>query len=156
MINIIAAIGENNELGFKNDLIWDLPEDLKFFKEKTNGKTIVMGRNTFISLGRMLPNRKHIVITHSHDLPDEVLVFDNLEDVLKYIEDIDDVFIIGGASIYKQFLEYADNLYLTEIEDSKEADVYFPDFDKNNYNKKILLKKKENGVNYKHVLYERK
>ncbi len=156
MINIIAAIGKNNELGKDNDLLWHLPNDLKFFKEKTMGKTILMGYNTFLSLGRILPNRKHIVLSFDKvDLPSEVVQFNNLEDALEYIKG-DDVFIIGGASIYKQFIDKADRLYLTLVDDSKEADVFFPKFDEKKYNKKILGNNSDNGINYSFVLYERK
>lgn len=156
MISIIVAIGLNNELGKDNKLVWHLSTDLKFFKEKTIGKTIVMGYNTFKSLGRILPNRKHIVITSKNNLPEEVVVFHNLDNTLEYIKNMDEVFIIGGASIYKQFLEYADRLYITEINNSYEADVFFPKFDRNKYKKKIIDEDEENGINFRHILYERK
>ncbi len=156
MISIIAAIGKNNELGLNNDLIWHLPNDLKYFKEKTMNQTIVMGYNTFVSLGRILPNRKHVVLTFEKiRLPLDVIQFNNLEDLNNYIKD-KDVFIIGGASMYKQFIDKADRLYLTEIDDTHEADVYFPNFDKNLFNKKILGTNSDNGINYTFTLYERK
>ena len=156
MISIIAAIGKNNELGLNNDLIWHLPNDLKYFKEKTMNQTIVMGYNTFVSLGRVLPNRKHVVLTFEKiRLPLDVIQFNNLEDLNNYIKD-KDVFIIGGASMYKQFIDKADKLYLTEIDDTHEADVYFPNFDKSLFNKKILGTNSDNGINYTFTLYERK
>lgn len=156
MISIIAAIGKNNELGLNNDLIWHLPNDLKYFKEKTMNQTIVMGYNTFVSLGRILPNRKHVVLTFEKiRLPLDVIQFNNLEDLNNYIKD-KDVFIIGGASMYKQFIDKADKLYLTEIDDTHEADVYFPNFDKNLFNKKIIGTNSDNGINYTFTLYERK
>ena len=156
MISIIAAIGKNNELGLNNDLIWHLPNDLKYFKEKTMNQTIVMGYNTFVSLGRVLPNRKHVVLTFEKvRLPLDVIQFNNLEDLNNYIKD-KDVFIIGGASMYKQFIDKADRLYLTEIDDTHEADVYFPNFDKNLFNKKIIGTNSDNGINYTFTLYERK
>ena len=156
MINIIAAIGKNNELGLNNNLIWHLPNDLKYFKEKTMNQTIVMGYNTFVSLGRILPNRKHVVLSYVKiRLPLDVIQFNNLEDLNNYIKD-KDIFIIGGASMYKQFIDKADKLYLTEIDDTHEADVYFPNFDKNLFNKKILGTNSDNGINYTFTLYERK
>ena len=156
MISIIAAIGKNNELGLNNDLIWHLPNDLKFFKEKTLNQNIVMGYNTFVSLGRVLPNRKHIVLSFEKvRLPLEVIQFNNLEDLNNYIKD-KDVFIIGGASMYKQFIDKADRLYLTEIDDTHKADVYFPNFDKSLFDKKILGTNSDNGINYTFTLYERK
>lgn len=156
MINIIAAIGQNRELGKDNHLLWHLKEDLQFFKEMTMNQTIIMGYNTFLSLGRVLPNRKHIVLScQERNLPEEVLLFHSLEEVLSYIANID-VFIIGGASIYEQFIDKADKLYLTEIQDSMEADTFFPDFDKNQYTKTLLKSNQEHGVFYTHNLYERK
>ena len=156
MISIIAAIGKNNELGLNNDLIWHLPNDLKFFKEKTLNQNIVMGYNTFVSLGRVLPSRKHIVLSFEKvRLPLEVIQFNNLEDLENYIKD-KDVFIIGGASMYKQFIDKADRLYLTEIDDTHKADVYFPNFDKSLFDKKILGTNSDNGINYTFTLYERK
>lgn len=156
MISIIAAIGKNNELGLNNDLIWHLPNDLKFFKEKTLNQNIVMGYNTFVSLGRVLPNRKHIVLSFENvRLPLEVIQFNNLDDLNNYIKD-KDVFIIGGASMYKQFIDKADKLYLTEIDDTHKADVYFPNFDKSLFDKKILGTNSDNGINYTFTLYERK
>ncbi len=156
--SIIAAIGKNNELGKDNGLIWHLPNDLKFFKEVTTGKTIIMGRRTFESLPRMLPNRKHVVLSSSNDFPDGVLVFHSLEEILDYFKDFnEELFVIGGASIYKLFLEYASCLYLTEIDkECSEADAYFPKFDKNLYDKEIIKENSDNGINYTHVLYKRK
>ena len=95
MISIIAAIGKNNELGKNNDLIWHLPNDLKFFKEQTINQTIVMGYNTFVSLGRVLPKRTHIVLSYEKvRLPDEVIQFNNLDDLNDFIKD-KNVFIQG-------------------------------------------------------------
>ena len=112
--SIIAAIGKNNELGKDNNLIWHLPNDLKFFKETTTGKTIIMGRRTFESLPRMLPNRHHIVLSSSEDFPEEVTVYKTLEELLEDLKDKDEeMFIIGGASIYKTFIDYCDKMYLT-------------------------------------------
>ena len=156
MINIIAAVGKNNELGLNNHLLWHLPKDLKFFKEKTNNHIIVMGYNTFVSLGRLLPNRTHVVLSYNHnDFVDEVIHFSDYNELLKFIKN-KDVFIIGGASIYKLFIDIADNIYLTEINDSKECDVYFPNFDKNLYDKEILGQENDNGIFYQFTLYKRR
>ena len=155
--SIIAAIGRNRELGKDNDLIWNLPGDLKFFRSVTSGHTIIMGRKTFDSLPRMLPNRKHIVLTSREDLPSEVEVYKELKSILeKYKDSDEEIFIIGGASIYSLFLEYCDKLYLTEIDSEEEASVYFPEFDKNLYNSEELGNNSDNGISYKHVLYSRK
>lgn len=157
-LTIIAAIGKNNELGYKNDLIWHLPDDLKFFKEKTTGKTIVMGYNTFLSLPKLLPNRKHIVLSAEKLDIKDVTSFTNLDDLIKFIKEIDDeVFIIGGASIYKQFIDLVDKMYLTEVESEfKEADVYFPEFNKDEWERKELLENENNDIKFKHIEYRKK
>lgn len=156
MIAIIAAVGENLELGLNNKLLWHLPNDLKFFKEKTTGKIIIMGYNTFLSLGRPLPNRQNIVLSRQdRTLPDNVLLFHSIEEVLGYIKD-EDVFVIGGAQIYEQFLPLAHELYLTEIKANSLADAYFPNFDKTSYEKEILATNSDNDINYQHVLYKKK
>jgi dihydrofolate reductase len=158
-ISIIAAIGENNELGKDNDLIWHLPNDLKFFKSVTSGHTVLMGKNTFWSLPKVLPNRTNIVITHSdEEFPKEVVIYNSIESFMSDYRDKDEeVFIIGGASIYAQFIDKAENLYLTEIEASyPDASVYFPKFDKNDYDKSIVGENNDNGISYKHVLYKRR
>ncbi len=155
MISIIAAVGKNNELGKNNDLLWNLPNDLKFFKEKTLNKTIIMGYNTFVSLPKVLPNRKHIVLAFEDvELPEGVVLVKSIEESLKYCDE--DTFIIGGASIYKQFIDIADKIYLTEIDDTKEADVYFPQFNKSNYSIKEIGRNTDNNINYKHMLYIKK
>ena len=156
--SIIAAIGKNRELGKDNDLIWHLPNDLKFFREVTSNHTIIMGRNTFESLPRMLPNRKHIVLTSRDGLPSEVEVYRELKQILERYKDTEEeIFIIGGASIYSQFLEHSDKLYLTEIEATEEtASVYFPEFAQEQYEREVLKENEDNGISYKHVLYIKK
>jgi len=155
--SIIAAIGKNNELGKNDKLIWNLPNDLKFFKEMTTGKTIIMGRRTFDSLPRMLPNRHHVVLSLSTDFPSEVEVFRDINHLLeKYKDSNEELFVIGGASIFTLFLDYCDKLYLTEIEATdKDADVYFPEFDKSNYESEFLKENEDNGIKYKHILYRK-
>lgn len=158
-ITMIAAIGKNRELGKNNDLIWRLKEDMKFFKDQTMGKPIVMGRKTFESLPKLLPGRKHIILTKQKlDVPEEVLLFHNKEDVLDYIKSYqEEVMIIGGASIYKEFLEDSNKLVLTEIDDEdKTADTYFPYFDKEEWLKEELSNEEENNIKYKHMIYTRK
>ncbi len=131
-ISIIACVGKNLELGKNNDLIWHLPNDLKYFKSVTSGKTVIMGRRTFESLPGILPKRRNIVL----QLPNEsnipgVEIFNDIPSILDSVKEEDEAFIIGGASIYRQFLEYANKLYLTEVEvGCKNPDVYFAKFDK--------------------------
>lgn len=159
-ITMIAAVGENLELGKNNKLIWPIKEDLHFFRNNTINKPIVMGRNTLESLPRLLPKRKHIVLTTNTQLTVDksVQIYHNIEEVLKFIEEYkEEVMIIGGASIYKQFLEYASKLLLTEIaaKDSA-ADAYFPEFNKNEWERKIISEHEENNIKYKHLVYTRK
>lgn len=163
MIITIAAIGKNHELGKKGNLIWHLPGDLKFFKSQTTGKTVVMGRNTFNSLPFMLPNRKHIILTDIDDFNKDIkdsevfYTFDTLIERVKELSKREDVYIIGGASIYSQFINYSDKLILTEISsEDNEADVYFPEFNKNDYNMKILGKGQDNKIEYNFVEYSKK
>lgn len=160
MITIIAAIGKNLELGKNGGLIWRLPGDLKFFKEQTEGCMVVMGRKTFNSLPKKLPNRKHLVLAGVDDFNksiEGVDVFYNMDDLLEKVKEYakeSQVFIIGGASVYKQFLPYADELLLTEIDaESTEADVYFPEFNKEDYDRYYLTSNKDNGIKYSHVSY---
>lgn len=156
-ITIIAAIGKNRELGYNNNLIWHLKGDLKFFKKTTMNKTIVMGYNTYKSLPGLLPNRKHIVLTHREIKENEVLTFDNIYNLLEYLKLLEeDVYIIGGSSIYKEFIEFADRMYLTEIDATYDkASVYFPKFDKTKWNKEIIEEKINDNIKFKIVLYER-
>lgn len=157
-ISMIACVGKNLELGKNNGLIWHLPNDLKFFKQTTLNKTVIMGRRTFESLPKKLPNRRNIVLMlPNEEIIPNVDIFYSIDDVLKEIENIkEEVFIIGGASIYKQFLPYANKLYLTEVPyEEKSATVYFPEFDKKEYKKTILGENSDGDIKYQHVLYER-
>lgn len=154
MITLIAAVGKNNELGKNNQLIWDIPGDLKFFREKTLHQIIVMGRKTFESIGRPLPKRENIVLT-SQPI-ENVQTFQSIDKLLHDYQD-KNLFIIGGESIYRSFIPLADVIYLTEIQaEDKEADTYFPTFDKTHYNKEVLSTHTENGITYQHCVYTRK
>lgn len=160
-IVIIAAIGPNNELGKDNDLIWKIPEDMKFFRESTINKPVVMGINTFRSLPKMLPDRKHIVLTHQTlEEKDDLIVFDNLEKLLEYLETIEtDIMIIGGAKIYEEFLPHADIMLLTEIEKQNNdilADRYFPEFDREEWNSELLGEYSNENIKYKRFKYDKK
>ena len=156
MISLIAAIGKNNELGKDNKLLWSLPNDLKFFKNVTNNHTVVMGYNTFESIGRILPNRRNIIITHKDIKIDGAIIYHSFDEVIeKELNSNDEIFIIGGASLYSYFYNLADRLYLTEIDDEADADVFFPDIDKIEWEREIINDNEENKIKYKHVLYKR-
>ncbi len=130
-ISIIAAVGKNRELGKNNELIWRISPDLKRVKELTTGHPIIMGRKTFDSIGRPLPNRTNIVISRAQVCIEGCLVFDTLQKGIEAAKAIDteEIFIFGGASIYEEALPLTDRLYLTVINaEDTEADVYFPDY----------------------------
>ena len=130
MISIIAAVAKNGAIGYTNKLIYWLPNDLKRFKALTTGHTIIMGRNTFLSLPKgALPNRRNVVLSRSAKAFDGCDVYPSLEEALKHCTPDEDIYIIGGASVYKQALPLADRLCLTEIDDTPaEADTFFPPY----------------------------
>lgn len=157
MISIIAAIGKNNALGRGNDLIWHIKEDLKNFKNLTMNKYIVMGKNTYESLPKHLEGRKYIVLSSSLSNIENGLLFNDFNKLLEFIKDVDEeVMIIGGSSIYKLFLPLADKLYLTEIDSEEKADVYFPEFNKEDYKCNVVSTNEVDGLKYSFVIYERK
>lgn len=129
MISIISAIGENNEIGKGNALLWDLPRDMKHFRETTKGCTVIMGRKTFESIGRPLPNRRNIVITRDKNWGFEgVEVIHSMEDAIEEGQKTGEVFIIGGSEIYKQAMPLTDKLYITHVKKAfPEADSFFPE-----------------------------
>ena len=134
MITIIAAIAKNNALGKDNDLIWHLPADLKRFKKVTTGHHILMGRNTFESIGKPLPNRTTIIITRNKNyFKDGCLIAHSLEEAIDLVENDEHIFIIGGAQIYKETIAkgLADQLDITQVHHEFEADAFFPEIDLN-------------------------
>lgn len=157
-IKIIAAIGKNNELGANNALLWNLPGDRKFFRETTRGATVIMGRLTFESIGRPLPKRRNIVITRSDDYrPEGAEVAGSLEEALEAAKTDPEVYIIGGASVYAQALPVCDEMILTEIdEEYPRADVFFPDFDRSEWESERIAENSDGGTRYRHVRYIRK
>lgn len=129
ILSIIAAIGKNNELGKGNNLLWHMPADMKHFKEKTSSHTVIMGRKTYESIGKPLPNRRNIIITRDRDYKTEgAEVKHSLEKAIRSVLNEGEAFVVGGAEIYKQAMEYADKLYITHIEaEDKDADAFFPE-----------------------------
>ena len=133
IVSLIAAIGKNGELGKGNQLLFKIPEDMKFFKEKTNGHPIIMGRKTWESIGRALPNRTNIVISRDanniSDSNNQVIAASSIEDAIARARDVEggeEIFIIGGAQIYQQAIQFADKIYLTAVDaEDKEADAFF-------------------------------
>ena len=155
-VKLIAAVGRNMELGADNALLWNLPEDMKYFRDKTRGSTVIMGRKTFESIGRPLPKRRNIVISRNRDFhPEGAEVFATLQEALCAANS--DAFVIGGAQIYSLALEYADEIYLTEIDmDYPAADVFCPGFEKEKYERSYLGGGCDGGVSYTFVLYRKK
>lgn len=155
MFSIIAAVGKNNELGKKGDLIFHIKEDMQFFKETTTGHTVVMGFKTWESLPKKLPNRKNIVVSFEEiEGPDECIT-----DLVQFIKDNEntneEIFVIGGGSIYAQFIDHAKRIYLTEIDgEDSEADVFFPTFDKSKYKRTVLQKGNSGKLSYEMCRYE--
>ena len=160
MITIIAAIANKNALGKDNDLIWDLPADLKRFKKTTSGHHIIMGRNTFESIGKPLPNRTTVIITRNKYYKAQgCIVVHSLEEALKIAITDNSPFIIGGAQIYEQALSIADRLDITEVHHSFEADAFFPNIDLTNWKEDTRINfeaDKKNKYNYSFVSYSRK
>ncbi len=159
MISIIAAVAKNRAIGFKNKLIYWLPNDLKRFKALTTGHTIVMGRNTYLSLPKgALPNRRNVVLSTTVSEIPGCDVYPTLEAALKSCKDDEDIYIIGGARVYEQALSLADHLCLTEVDDTpKEADAFFPDYSGWKIAEKELHEKDEkHAFNYAFVDYVRK
>jgi len=147
-ISIIVAIAENNAIGYNNQLLCYLPNDLKWFKKNTNGRRVIMGRNTFLSLPNgALPNRENIVITDKAESFENCKIVNSLEQAILNFDLENENFIIGGASIYKQFLPMANKLYITKIKHNFEADAFFPEIDLNLWK---LVEKIENKIDEKH------
>ena len=134
IISIVVAIAENNAIGKENKLLWHLPADLKHFREVTTGHTIIMGRKTYDSVGKPLPNRRNIVITRKSGLEiPGVEVVHTLEEALALCDEHEEVFIGGGAEIYKMAMSLTDKIYLTVVKGIFDADTFFPEIDPNNW-----------------------
>lgn len=161
MISLIWAMDENRVIGLHNQLPWRLPEDLKFFKRVTIGHPIAMGRKTFESIGKPLPGRENIVITRDETYrPEGCVIMNSIDELLEYTAQKDDeVFVIGGAEIFKEVLPKADRLYLTMIHEQFEGDTYFPVFDIDKWQLETRekgLKDDKNPYDYEFLIYKRK
>lgn len=162
MISLLVAMSRNHVIGLNNDMPWHLPNDLRYFKERTTGHTIVMGRKTFESIGRVLPNRKSVVLTRGDDIfPKEVEVHNNLDVVKEWNHHYpqEEYFIIGGGNIYNQALSMADRLYITWIDEEFEGDTFFPQFSLEDWEltaKEKGKKDDKNPYDYYFLTYDRK
>lgn len=162
MVTIIAAIAKNNALGKNNDLIWHLPADLQRFKKVTSGHHIIMGRNTFESIGKPLPNRTTVIITRNKNyFKDGCLIAHSLEEALELTASEEQVFIIGGAQIYKETIikGLADKMDITLVHQEFEADVFFPEINLDIWQetgRESFKADEKNKFDYSFVNYEKK
>lgn len=162
MLSIIVAIAKNNVIGKDNKLLWHIPEDLKRFKELTTGHTIIMGRKTFESLGKVLPNRKHVVLSQNTEInvdDENVIILRDVKLLKEYIESPEENFVIGGGKIYQMLLPYATKLYITKINEDFDGDIYFPIISENQWKevkRQTGLKNQENPYDYEYIDYVRK
>lgn len=162
MISLLLAMDRNHVIGLNNDLPWRLPKDLRFFKEKTTGNTIIMGRKTYESMGGALPNRRNVVITSSENpFPENVHVIRNLESIREWDKESpnEEVFVIGGGNIFKQILPFADRMYITWIDQDFDGDTYFPEFSELDWSLTSKVKGEKNETNpydYYFLQYDRK
>ena len=161
MLSIIVAKARNNIIGKENNLIWKLPADLKRFKELTTGHTIIMGRKTFESLGKVLPNRKHIVFTQNPDFKvnnENVKVVHSMLEIQEYIESKEENFVIGGAMIYNLLMPNVTKMYITEIDEEFDGDAFFPKVNPEIWketSREKGIKNEENNLDYDYVIYEK-
>ncbi len=158
-INIIVAMTENRVIGTGNDLPWHIPEDLKLFKRETLGNIVIMGRRTFESIGKPLPGRKNIILTSDPEkIPtdtrklENVYVFSSFLDAAGAAFSLEgELFVIGGASVYRDVLKYADSLFISKVKNDFKGDVYFPDYNRSSW----TLVKSEDFTGFSFEVYER-
>lgn len=162
MLSIIVAKAKNNVIGKNNSMLWKLPDDLKRFKEKTSGHTIIMGRKTFESLGGILPDRKHIILSRNPDFnidSDCVKVVHSLLELQEYMDDEEEHFVIGGTIIYNLLMPYCKKMYITQLDKDFEGDTIFPKVNEEEWKEVSREKGPEDGINdfdYEYVTYVRK
>lgn len=161
MLSLIVAKAKNNIIGKDNSLIWHLPDDLKRFKTLTSGHTVIMGRRTFESLGRVLPNRHHVILCNDMEMNidnENVEILDDISKLDKYINDDNENFVMGGATMYRLLMPYCKKMYITEIDKDFEGDVSFPEIDKSVWKETAREKGPDDGENdfdYDYVTYEK-
>jgi dihydrofolate reductase len=156
--SIIVAVAENFAIGANNDLLWHIPEDLKRFKKITTGNTIIMGKKTFLSLPNgPLPNRKNIVISDiKNDCVEGCIVVNSIEKAIEECNPNEENFIIGGGSIYNQFIDICDTIYLTKVYRNYKADIFFPEINFNDWETIFEESHKDNDPPYTYLILKRK
>ena len=162
MLSIIVAKAKNNTIGKDNKLLWHIPDDLRRFKELTTNHNIIMGRKTFESIGRILPNRKHIIFSQNPDFKidnENIEIVHSMLQIQQYIEDENENFVIGGAMIYNLLMPYVTKMYVTEIDKDFEGDTVFPRINTETWqevSREDGPKDEENNFKYEYVVYKRK
>ena len=162
MLSIIVAKAKNNIIGKDNKLLWHIPDDLRRFKELTTNHNIIMGRKTFESIGRILPNRKHIIFSQNPDFKidnENIEIVHSMLQIQQYIEDENENFVIGGAMIYNLLMPYVTKMYVTEIDKDFEGDTVFPRINPDIWqeiSREEGPKDEENDFKYEYVVYKRK
>ena len=161
MITIVVAMGLKNEIGANNQLLWHLPKDLKHFKEITTGHPIIMGRKTYESIGKPLPNRTNIVVSTKKDWFEEgILIVGSLKEAIKFAKKMDEeIYIIGGGNIYEQTIDLAEKLEVTQVNAELKADIFFPKINPKIWNKTNEVsheKDEKNEYDFSFQTYERK
>lgn len=152
---MIAAMARNNVIGNKNTLPWNIPEDMAHFKKVTMGKPIIMGKRTFESIGKALPGRKNIVLTRTKDFQiKDCFTAGTIEEAISLAEGHEEVMVIGGASVYEQFLPLARRLYLTIIDQDIPGDAFFPELNYDDWKEVSRIKGKEKD-NYSFIIFEK-
>src|SRR5699024_854812 len=150
---------KNNVIGYKNDIPWCLPNDLKHFKNVTSHSTVIMGRKTYESIGRPLPNRRSIILSRSgYRTEDDVAVISSIDDI-KVLAKKEEVFVLGGATLYEHLIPYADRLYITRIDAELKGDTYFPKFMEDDWkiiDEKDGIQNEDNEYFHKFYIYSRK
>ncbi len=155
MINLIACMGKNRVIGKGNQMPWHLPADLKYLKKTTLGHTVVMGRKTFESIGKPLPGRKNVILTRDeHFEATGCEVLHSIDEILSRNEEL---YILGGANIYEQFMPFADRLYITRIEQEFEGDAFFPEIDESwaEVSKDKGIQDEKNPYEYYFIVYKK-
>jgi len=159
MISLIACMTKERIIGNKNRMPWHLPADLQHFKKHTIQKPVIMGRKTFESIGRPLPNRKNIILTSHHDYDQEnIIVERTIENIIEKYQDYPELMFIGGGQVYQQVLPYANRLYLTIIDAIIQGDTYFPEYNKTEWRvieKSYYNKDEKNQYNLKFMILEK-
>lgn len=159
IISMIAAAGENGELGYQNKLLWDIKEDMKWFRRNTMNKPVVMGRLTYESIGKPLKGRINVVLSREQGYKphEDVIVLPSVEAVLSYLKGEREIMVMGGGTIYQQFLPYTSRLYLTEVHKEFQADTFFPEFNKAYWGCRFSKEGSEDvGFKYTFNVYKKK